>query len=68
MATRKGLGRGLDVLMPESDRSPGITTISLNDIDTNPSQPRIKFDQEKLDLIPFYLFSLTNLKEINFGA
>lgn len=51
MATRKGLGRGLDVLMPESDRSPGITTISLNDIDTNPSQPRIKFDQEKLDLL-----------------
>ena len=25
-------------------------------------------DQEKLDLIPFYLFSLTNLKEIHFGT
>ena len=51
MTTKKGLGRGLDVLMPESDRSPGITAISLNEIDTNPSQPRRKFDQEKLELL-----------------
>ena len=33
MATKKGLGRGLDILLPESDMPGGTTEIALNDLD-----------------------------------
>ena len=52
MATKKGLGRGLDALLDELDLeehgSGQIEQVSLYDIDTNPDQPRKTFDEEKL--------------------
>ena len=52
MATKKGLGRGLDALLDEIDfqeqQSGTIEQVSLYDIDTNPDQPRKTFDEEKL--------------------
>lgn len=48
MASKKGLGRGLDILLPESDTPLGSTEISLNDIDPNPDQPRRAFEKEAL--------------------
>ena len=47
---RRGLGRGLDALMPEitprdTDR---IAVLGIGEIDPNPNQPRQKFDQASL--------------------
>ncbi|MCL1795428.1 MAG: ParB/RepB/Spo0J family partition protein [Clostridia bacterium] len=47
---RRGLGRGLDALMPDvtpndTDR---IAMLGIGDIDPNPNQPRQKFDQASL--------------------
>lgn len=53
MATKKGLGRGLDALLDELDFEEGqpgtVEQVSLYDIDTNPNQPRKTFDEEKLN-------------------
>ena len=51
MATKKGLGRGLDILLPESDMPGGTTEIALNDLDPNPEQPRRAFDREALETL-----------------
>lgn len=51
MASKKGLGRGLDILLPESDTPLGSTEISLNDIDPNPDQPRRAFEKEALETL-----------------
>ena len=51
MASKKGLGRGLDILLPESDASVGSTEISLSDIDPNPDQPRRVFEKEALETL-----------------
>lgn len=51
MASKKGLGRGLDILLPESDAPVGSTEISLSDIDPNPDQPRRVFDKEALETL-----------------
>ena len=49
MAVKKGLGRGLDILLPELEEAPQSTMeISLGDIDPNPDQPRREFDKEAL--------------------
>jgi len=49
MAVKKGLGRGLDILLPELEEAPQSTMeISLGDIDPNPNQPRREFDKEAL--------------------
>lgn len=49
MAAKKGLGRGLDILLPELEEAPQSTMeISLGDIDPNPDQPRREFDKEAL--------------------
>lgn len=48
---KTGLGRGLDALLPEMDEeSPtgGPSTVSINEIDTNPDQPRRTFTEESL--------------------
>lgn len=53
--TRKVLGKGLEALIPQSATVPsvqhggdGTTEVSLDRIDTNPRQPRKRFDTEKL--------------------
>ena len=51
MASKKGLGRGLDILLPESDAPAGSTEIALNEIDPNPDQPRRAFDKEALETL-----------------
>lgn len=51
MATKKGLGRGLDILLPESDAPAGSTEIALTEIDPNPDQPRRDFDKEALETL-----------------
>ena len=49
MAVKKGLGRGLDILLPETEEAPKSTMeIALGDIDPNPDQPRRDFDREAL--------------------
>lgn len=49
MAVKKGLGRGLDILLPELEEAPQSTMeISLGDIDPNPDQPRREFDKDAL--------------------
>ena len=51
MASKRGLGRGLDILLPESDAPDGSTEIALNAIDPNPDQPRRAFDKEALETL-----------------
>jgi ParB family chromosome partitioning protein len=53
--TRKVLGKGLEALIPQSTTVPsaaqagdGTTEVSLDRIDTNPRQPRKRFDTERL--------------------
>jgi ParB family transcriptional regulator, chromosome partitioning protein len=48
--SKKGLGRGLEALLPEIEVSDEdkITEISVKDIETNPYQPRKRFDDEKI--------------------
>jgi ParB family chromosome partitioning protein len=53
MAKRKALGRGLGALLPpqeaaEAESGSGIQTVSVDAIRPNPSQPRSRFDQAKL--------------------
>lgn len=47
---RRGLGRGLDALMPEitSQDADRIAMLGIGDIDPNPDQPRRRFDQASL--------------------
>lgn len=53
MATKKGLGRGLDALLDDLNeqeaQSGGALEVGIYAIDTNPDQPRKTFDQEKLE-------------------
>lgn len=50
MAVKKGLGRGLDILLPEFEDAPQSTMeIALGDIDPNPDQPRRDFDKAALE-------------------
>lgn len=51
MASKKGLGRGLDILLPESDAPVGSVEVALGDIDPNPDQPRREFDQQALETL-----------------
>ncbi len=45
---KSGLGRGLDVLLPEPEEENGVQSISVYDIDNNPGQPRKHFSEESL--------------------
>lgn len=51
--SKRGLGRGLNALIPEVDVSEAerehIRSVPLTEIRSNPRQPRKQFDQEKLD-------------------
>ena len=50
MAARKsGLGRGLDALLPADRPDLGFTTIPIDRVTPNPSQPRRRFDEESLE-------------------
>lgn len=45
----RGLGRGLDALLPEStDLEAGLQQIAIGEIDPNPDQPRRTFDEESI--------------------
>ena len=48
---RGGLGRGLDVLLPQSDSllETVVRDIAIDDIDPNTDQPRRDFDKEALE-------------------
>ncbi|MEG0125955.1 MAG: ParB/RepB/Spo0J family partition protein, partial [Clostridia bacterium] len=48
---RGGLGRGLDVLLPQSDEllETVVRDIAIDDIDPNTAQPRREFDKEALE-------------------
>lgn len=50
MSTRRGLGRGLDSLIPigEITTQAGFAVISVDEIKPNPQQPRTAFDEEGL--------------------
>lgn len=47
---RKGLGRGLDALMPEMPSAGGdrVEMLDIGDVDPSPTQPRRRFDQAAL--------------------
>ena len=54
MAKRKGLGKGLDALIPTGETKPsgaggGVAQIAVDLIQRNPRQPREKFDIEELE-------------------
>jgi ParB family chromosome partitioning protein len=52
MAGRKsGLGRGLDALLPTERPDRGYTAIALDAITPNPSQPRLSFDEESIEML-----------------
>lgn len=49
---KMGLGRGLDVLLPENDtENVTIRTIAITELDRNPDQPRREFDEEALQAL-----------------
>lgn len=48
--SNKGLGKGLDALLPqETEETEGLKTIPVDQIKPDPDQPRKRFDSEKLD-------------------
>ena len=51
MATKHGLARGLDALLPETDLPAGVTEIAVNQLDPNPDQPRRTFDTQALEAL-----------------
>ncbi|MCP4231713.1 MAG: ParB/RepB/Spo0J family partition protein [bacterium] len=48
MTTRKALGKGLDALIPQDEKTPQQATILLKEITVNPEQPRAKIDKASL--------------------
>ncbi|SHF44265.1 chromosome partitioning protein, ParB family [Desulforamulus putei DSM 12395] len=51
MNKKRGLGKGLQALMPVASDAPGqgiLKEIKVSDIKPNPKQPRLRIDQEKL--------------------
>ena len=49
---KMGLGRGLDVLLPESnDLENMVSMIAITELDRNPDQPRREFDEEALQTL-----------------
>ena len=51
MATKHGLARGLDALIPETDLPAGVTEIAVSQLDPNPDQPRRTFDTQALEAL-----------------
>jgi len=50
MSAKRGLGKGLDALLPtqEDPQQGGIKQVLLDEIEPNPRQPRTRFDQDNL--------------------
>ena len=51
MATKHGLARGLDALLPETDLPAGVTEIAVSQLDPTPDQPRRTFDTQALEAL-----------------
>lgn len=51
MGQKRGLGRGLEALIPVADQNPpaGFAELEIDQIRPNPQQPRISFDDEALE-------------------
>lgn len=47
--SKKRLGKGLDALFNTNTEEESVTDVSLSEIRKNPYQPRVEFDQEKLE-------------------
>lgn len=48
-AKKHGLGRGLDALLDSPEGEESTLEIDINSIDPNPEQPRVQFDEEKMN-------------------
>jgi ParB family transcriptional regulator, chromosome partitioning protein len=48
VASRYGLGRGLEALIPRGDHDAGVVEVPVDRIGRNPHQPRTRFDDEEL--------------------
>ena len=46
--TRRGLGRGLEALIPSGGSTVGVLEVDVEDISPNPRQPRRRFDSDSL--------------------
>ena len=65
MAKRKsGLGRGLDVLIPQDERAGAFARIKVNEIDPNPEQPRGDFDEQAIESLAASIESIGLLQPI----
>jgi ParB family chromosome partitioning protein len=53
MSTKRGLGRGLEALIPAGDPevAEGYALIDIDDIKPNPQQPRASFDEESMSAL-----------------
>ncbi len=49
MPSKRGLGRGLDALIPVSESSAGVSQLPISSIARNPRQPRTRFDPLALE-------------------
>ena len=52
MAERRGMGRGLGAILPESATGPDMRELPVKSIDRNPGQPRTNFSEEALESLP----------------
>lgn len=51
MAERRGMGRGLGAILPESPTGPDIRELAVGSIEPNPNQPRRRFDEVALQAL-----------------
>ena len=51
MAERRGMGRGLGAILPESASGPDMRELPVDSIDRNPDQPRTNFSSEALEAL-----------------
>ena len=51
MAERRGLGKGLGAILPESATGPDMRELPVKSIDRNPDQPRTNFSPEALEAL-----------------
>jgi len=51
VAERRGMGRGLGAILPESPAGPDIRELAVGSIEPNPNQPRRRFDEEALQAL-----------------
>lgn len=51
MAERRGMGRGLGAILPESATGPEMRELPVDSIKPNPGQPRSRFKQEALEAL-----------------